>query len=192
MDRQPEALRAAIDLYLMPSRLRAMQSAPLPRDVGRILAIAADEGDQMVSAMMQTGRSESDVRLAVGFFIEHVLLSSDANSYRLLGCERTASAADLRRNMVLLMRWLHPDRQSDGVRSGNAQRVTIAWENLKSPERRAKYDMTLDQAERVRSERRGSRLHHAGRRPGRGLTRSTRRLPGLWSSFAALIGRFRK
>ena len=49
------------------------------------------------------------VREASAFFIEQILLGPDADSYRVLGADRNAAAAELRRNMALLLRWLHPD-----------------------------------------------------------------------------------
>jgi hypothetical protein len=38
------------------------------------------------------------------------------------------------------LRWLHPDLDANGARSIFAHRVTEAWNNLKTPERRAAYD----------------------------------------------------
>lgn len=191
MDRQPEALRAAIDLYLMPSRVRAMQAAPLPKGVERLLAIAAGEAEALAAAVRESGRSDVEVREAAGFFIEHVLLSSEANSYRLLGSERRASSNDLRRNMVLLMRWLHPDKQTERIRTSVVQRVTKAWEDLKSPERREKYDAALDQAERKKSDRSNHRRSRAnGERSKR--SRSSGSEKGLWAMVVAFLGGARK
>lgn len=81
------------------------------------------------------------MRRASAFFIEQILLSPDADSYRVLGADDTATAAELRHNMALLLRWLHPDVARLGVRSLFAGRITQAWESLKTPERRAAYDL---------------------------------------------------
>ena len=64
------------------------------------------------------------VRLAATFFIEQILFAPHADSYRVLGASPQASASELRRNVALLLRWLHPDldpevavdlrRQGDG------------------------------------------------------------------------------
>jgi curved DNA-binding protein CbpA len=51
-----------------------------------------------------------------------------------------ADSSELRRNMALLLRWLHPDRTQNGGHSVFVQRVTRAWNDLKSDERRATYD----------------------------------------------------
>ena len=80
------------------------------------------------------------VREAAAFFLEQVLLHADADSYRVLGATREASYAELRRNMTLLLQWLHPDLDRREARSVFAARVTRAWNDLKTPERRAAYD----------------------------------------------------
>ena len=188
MERHSEALTVAIDLYLTPSRLRAVQAAALPGRVERVLAIAAGEATVLSEASKEKGRSEEDVKRAAGFFIEHVLFHANADSYRLLGCERSATAADMRRNMGLLMQWIHPDKQAADVRAGLAQRVTNAWETLKSPDRRSQYDLALDAAERLEAGRRR-------RRGGRAVDRLQHRRPdrsgGFWTSLARVLG-FRK
>src|SRR5439155_8031484 len=57
-------------------------------------------------------------------------------------------------NMALLLRWLHPDIDREGERAMMARRVAIAWDTLKSPERRARYDRSSKQAA-LQSSRRG-------------------------------------
>ncbi len=42
--------------------------------------------------------------------------------------------------MILLLKWLHPDSGVDQARSVFASRVIRAWEDLKTPGRRAAYD----------------------------------------------------
>jgi hypothetical protein len=79
---------------------------------------------------------------AAGFFIEQVLLSQNADNYRTLGANRDASYAELRHHMALLVKWVHPDLISGGAsgpcldRSVYANRVTKAWEALKTGARR--------------------------------------------------------
>ena len=80
------------------------------------------------------------VREAAAFFIEQILLYPDADSYRVLGARPGATYGELRRNMALLLRWLHPDLDPHGERTVFAARVTRAWNDLKTEERRAAYD----------------------------------------------------
>jgi hypothetical protein len=138
--REAMALRSAIDLMHVPSRVRIARSEPLPSGVHTLLCIAAGEQTEISAGVAATGRSSDFIGNAAGFFIEQVLLCSSADSYRVLGATSDATTAELRRNMALLMRWLHPDLDPEGRRSMFASRVTLAWNDLKTTERRAAYD----------------------------------------------------
>jgi hypothetical protein len=137
------ALRVAIDLFHVPSRVRALRSSPLPRGVSFLLEIAAGDEAAEAQAVALTGRDRSVIKRAAAFFIEQILLAPDADSYRVLGSSERADSADLRRNMALLLRWLHPDKDPHNDRSLFAARVTRAWNDLKTPERRAAYDASF-------------------------------------------------
>ena len=105
---------------------------------------------------LSPGRPEATLRKAAGFFIEQVLLSQGADHYRVLGGSRETSDANLRRHMALIMRWLHPDVVSGGGSATDyfdrrlyAERVTGAWEGIKTKERRAVYDASFRAVERA-------------------------------------------
>ncbi len=134
------AVRVALDLMHVPSRVRLVRSDPLPEGVPLLLRLAAGEDKAEAFATELTGRSRTVVREAAAFFIEQILLSPDADSYRVLGASPEATPGELRRNMALLVRWLHPDKNQKGDRSMFATRVTLAWNDVKTPERRAAYD----------------------------------------------------
>jgi hypothetical protein len=135
--RDAMAVRTAIDLMHVPSRVRIARSEALPSGVHTLLSIAAGEQTEISAAMASTGRSCDVVQDAAAFFIEQILLHPKADSYRVLGASSEATTAELRRNMALLMRWLHPDLDPQGRRSMFASRVSLAWNDL---ERRAAYD----------------------------------------------------
>ncbi len=134
------ALKLAIALLHVPSKVRLVRSEPLPEGVELLLRIAAGEADTARSAALTARRSPETVRRAAVFFIEQILFAPDADSYRLLGADATASAGELRRNAALLFKWLHPDRDAPGARATLASRLAAAWDDLKTPERRAAYD----------------------------------------------------
>jgi hypothetical protein len=134
------AVKIAIDLMHLPSRVRLVRSAPLPEGVLMLLQIAAGDRQAEIEAAELTGRPQEIVREAAAFFIEQILLGPGTDSYRRLGASPQATKSELRRNMALLLRWLHPDLDRQGVRSLFAGRVTGAWNDLKTPERRAAYD----------------------------------------------------
>jgi hypothetical protein len=129
----------SLDLLNVPSRVRLMRSAPLPAGTETLLRIAAGDEDLTRRASIATGASAPVVREAASFFIEQAMFHPDADSYRVLGASPKATSSDLRRNMSLLLRWLHPDR-STSERSVFAHRVTRAWNDLKTDERRTAYD----------------------------------------------------
>ena len=129
----------ALDLLHLPSRARLIRSAPLPGGVVTLLRIADGNEALTRQAAVATGASPAMIREAADFFIEQALLYPEADAYRVLGTEAGASTSELRRNMALLVRWLHPDHQK-GDRSVFAHRVTRAWNDLKTDERRMAYD----------------------------------------------------
>lgn len=142
---QSEALHAALALLKDPVAVRQLQRAELPHGISELLVIAIGEDSAIAKAQVYTGRSRHALQEAAGFFVEQVLLDHDADSYRVLGGSRRSTHEELRHNMALLMRWLHPDLQA--LRNGAAadrevfsSRVTRAWEDLKNDERRRAYD----------------------------------------------------
>lgn len=138
--RDLEALRLALYLFHLPSAVRGARDNPLPEGIAALLLVAADDSGAAEAAAAKLERPVDVVRQACAFFIEQILLTPDADAYQVLGAGRSASDADLRRNMALMQRWVHPDMDRAGDRSVYAGRVTRAWEALKTQERRAAYD----------------------------------------------------
>jgi hypothetical protein len=134
------AVRAAISLLHLPSSIRRYRSEPLPAGVDVLLQILAGDSAVLAEVAAQTERPPAMVRDAAKFFVEQIMLVPDTGSYRVLGAVSSAPAADLRHNMALLLRWLHPDKMQSDDRRALVDRVTLAWETLKTPERRAAYD----------------------------------------------------
>ena len=134
------ALRAAINLLHRPSQVALIRAGPLPDGVLILLRIAAGDAEETNQVSASEGRPREMVREAASFFLEQVLLHADADSYRVLGATREASYAQLRRNMTLLLQWLHPDLDCGDARSVFAAKVTRAWNDIKTPERRDAYD----------------------------------------------------
>ena len=149
----------AVDLVRSPSSVKRLRDAPLPSDVEILLRVAAGDEAALSEAANATACSQKSVREAAIFYIEQILLHPDADYYRVLGAHPDASAAELRRNMALLLRWLHPDHQSGAERSVFASRVTRAWGELKTEEKRAAYNLTRRRALAKKSE---TRRKHQG------------------------------
>ena len=121
----------------------------MPEGVTFLLEIAAGEAHALIHASQLTGRTEATLQGAAGFFIEQVLLLPGGDSYRILGSDKGAPLSELRRNMALIMRWLHPDVVPNAAssnlldRSLFASRITQAWETIKTDERRTAYNTSL-------------------------------------------------
>jgi len=137
-----KALRIALDLRHVPSLVRHVRGAPLPEGVPLLLRIAAGDGEAEQHALQLVDRSLGEIREAAAFFIEQILFAPGSDSYRVLGARPDAPAAELRRNMALLIRWLHPDADT-GERAVFVGRVTSAWDDLKTADRRAGYDKRM-------------------------------------------------
>jgi len=172
--RRGGTLRLAIDLIHFPAQVRLLRAAPLPDDVVNLLRIAAGDEEATRAGAALAARSQQAVREAAAFFVEQILLYPGADSYRVLAAKPDASYAELRRNMAILLRWLHPDRDRCGERTIFAARVTRAWDDVKTKERRAAYDrlQSLKEADKILNRRSaGSRLKSAGFEGGRGHVR---------------------
>ena len=134
------ALRLALDLHQVPWRVRLVREHPLPQGMPMLLNVATGDSASVQAAAAALSRPSETVREAATFFIEQILLAPGADSYRVLGASSAATGGDLRHNMALLMRWLHPDVAREGDPAVFAARIASAWNTLKTPERRAAYD----------------------------------------------------
>jgi len=134
------AVRMAVDLADSPILARVIRRQPLPPDVLILIKIAAGCPDTLQWAARATGREQEFLGRAAALFLQNVVLSSEADAYRVLGLTGGASEAQLREHLRWLMKWLHPDRTKNDWDSVFARRVLDAWQELKSPDRRARYD----------------------------------------------------
>lgn len=188
------ALKIAIDLTHVPSQVRLVRSEPLPDGVLTLLRIAAGDADAEAAAAHSIGRPPDMVRQAAEFFIEQVLFAPGSDSYRVLGATPQAGAGELRRNVALLLRWLHPDVDRESERSIFVGRVTAAWNDLKTPERRAAYDdLQRGLHQKTKSRRRSGNSRWGRQKPGNGGSRRNRSGRNMKYGYAGgRIGFFRR
>lgn len=203
--RDETALELAVSLLQLPSRARALRDAALPRDVEALLNIVAGEGQALADAARFSGLPERAVNDAAGFYVEQILLHPRADSYRALGTSPDATTDQLRRNMALLLRWLHPDHEANSARAIYAGRVTEAWNNIKTAERRTAYDAAMIGGSRTPGAPSGAavgtrdgKLRSQPANPpavrglaGRGRRGEGRRRGRLWRILGRLLGQHR-
>lgn len=160
----PPAVIAALTLLESPANVWDFRARSLPEGITTLLELVADDVATRDRLAQEIGCDASQLTDAAGFFVEQVLLATDADAYRVLGATQHDSLEHLRRQRALLLRWLHPDKDPTGRRAIFIPRVMSAWDAIKTPEARAAYDATL-----VASARESEKAHHGTRpRQGRG------------------------
>lgn len=138
-----EALDLALAMFREPARVAELRERGLSPDLGQVIRIAAGETAAVAAAIERCSESEDTLKEAGVFFLQQVLFAHGADSYRTLGVEPNAPQEQLREHYRWLMKWLHPDRNQDGWEAVYADRVNAAWQDLKTPDRRAEYDRKL-------------------------------------------------
>lgn len=181
---QTGALYHALDLASMPMLARMMREQPLPPNVLEVIKIAAGCPETLELAQNLTGQRPEAICEAAKLYLQEVLFARGADHYRVLGVGRTAPHKEMRQNMHWLMKWLHPDREQSRWESVFARRVTAAWEGVKSPERRARYDRELAQARPKQRRRRPPRLPWISEP----LTKPPSRWARMWSTLRSAFG----
>lgn len=135
--------RLVLDVFRRPGAAKAQRHLPLPAFMNSILAFPSSDDVALAATAAPLDSSAKELRTAAEFYIEQTLFLPDADCYRLLGGTADSSLEELRRNMVLLLRWLHPDHNALPHRTIFASKVANAWNTVKQPERRAAYDESI-------------------------------------------------
>ena len=139
-----DALDWALALARAPAERHALRERPLPEGIEGLLQIAAgnQRGAALQAAIARTGESEVELVEIVRFYLREVMFHANADAYRVLGLTAGADSAQIKAHHRLLQQWLHPDRQTSDWDAIFSARVNVAWDALRSPERRARYDAT--------------------------------------------------
>lgn len=135
-----EALDLALAMFREPARIAELRERALPSELGQVIRLAAGEAAAVAAAVDSCDESEDTLKEASVFFLQQVLFAPGADAYRTLGVDPDAPQERLREHYRWLMKWLHPDRNQDGWEAVYADRVNAAWQDLKTPDRRAEYD----------------------------------------------------
>lgn len=166
---EAHALAQALDLLRTPSLAGRYRTATLPSGVSLLIRLAGEDAEAEKEALARCrGRSIETIREAARFYIAQILFDPRADAYRTLGLDSYATREELRSNMALLLRWLHPDKDISGEHAVFVGRIISAWDRLKTEDRRTDYDIKLLEARQAR--------HASPRRTARRRSRSRSRL----------------
>lgn len=139
-----DALEWALALLQAPAERHALRQRPLPDGMLELLEITAGGASQtLMQAAARFAVPEGKLREAAQFYVREVLLTPQADAYRILGVAQDAGRQQIKQHHRLLQRWLHPDRAQGAADAILATRVNAAWQQLRTPERRAHYDAHL-------------------------------------------------
>lgn len=136
-----EALELALGLLRSPAHRRVLQRRSLPEGMTELLEVASGSVAAQQSAAARMRASPGHLQEAARFFVQQVLFTDD-DAYRVLGADASATDALLRSHHRLLLRWLHPDRNPGALEweTTFAHRVNQAWNQLRTPDLRRRYD----------------------------------------------------
>ncbi len=127
---QRHVVELALDLARMPALARSLVVPPLPPNIIELIRIAAASPEACQGAVAQTGEPRHIVIEAARFYLQQVLFRPDADCYRILGIQPTASRETARNHMRWLLEWLHPDRNNNSWDAVYAERVLKAWREV--------------------------------------------------------------
>ncbi len=139
-ERVGQALEQALAYHRAPGMLPAAHGRSLPEGMLTLLRLAAADQALAAQCAESCGESEDEVIAAAVFFVQQVMFANGSDSYRVLGVNPDAPDARIKEHYRWLVRWLHPDRNTDDWDSVYADRVNVAWQTLRLPDRRREYD----------------------------------------------------
>lgn len=151
----PKLLVLALDFHRAPLRYRHLTdpSRPLPDAFGDWLveASAAIAAGRVQTTAAALGSSPDELKESLLFLLRQILLVSGADRYRVLGLSRSCSTETVKQHHGLLVRLFHPDRYShdDGRSVALTARINAAYQTLRDPQTRRRYDSRLPDGARA-------------------------------------------
>lgn len=179
----PPALHHALQLLRTPTGARPGAHERLPEGMLLLIRIVAGDELALAEARQRSEEPGEVVREAAAFYIQQVMFASGSHSYRLLGVDADAPDERIKEHYRWLVRWLHPDRNADEWEVVYADRVNRAWQDLRTPSRRQRYD-DLRAAEAVVAGTNDARTRSTGEHPVASLRTSQAAAPSYDDSAA--------
>ncbi len=137
------ALEQALSFLSRTDLIASARQQTLPEGVTDLLKISSGDQETLLAAQESSRHSQEDVRHAAEFYVQQILFSPHSNHYRVLGVDPDDAEAKIKLHYRLLVRWLHPDKNSSDWEVVFSERINRAWHALRTPERRREYDVQL-------------------------------------------------
>ena len=139
----PAALTAAIELAADPAKARIMMGLHLPPDVFVLIRIAAGCPETLARSAAATNRHPDFLHAATIRYIEKVLWAPKNDHYRALGVAPNARRREIAQHLLWLAKWVAVEWGWEELEGYFSTKILPAWNALKSPELRNRYDHRL-------------------------------------------------
>ena len=142
------ALEQALTFLSRTDLVVTARQQPLPSGVTELLKISSGDNEALLAAQESSRHSQEDIRHAAEFYVQQILFDPDGDNYRVLGVDPDDAETKIKLHYRLLVRWLHPDKNSSDWEVVFSERINRAWHALRTPERRREYDEQLSSRHR--------------------------------------------
>jgi hypothetical protein len=136
-----DAVDLMLGVFRSPGRSAVLRTRELPDGVLDVIRIAAGDEQAIAAAKASTALDQADLGTAAGLLLRNLFFFDGADSYRTLGVRPDADPAQIKKHYRWLVRWLHPDRNPESMHGVFVDRINCAWNSIRTPERRSRYDL---------------------------------------------------
>jgi hypothetical protein len=133
------AVEAALLAVAAPGRQDLAPPRLLPRGAIDLIRVAAEDRSHAEQLAVRFGVDVRRIEDAALHFVHSVMFHPDSDHFRVLGVLPDDDDDTLKLHFRWLQKWLHPDRDPEGWISVYAERVNVAWAQLRRADRRAEY-----------------------------------------------------
>jgi hypothetical protein len=133
------AVEAALFAVAAPGRQDLAPPRVLPGGALDLIRVAAEDRPHADLLAARFGVDVRRIEDAALHFVHAVMFHPDSDHFRVLGVRPDDDDETLKLHFRWLQKWLHPDRDPEGWVSVYAERVNIAWAQLRRADRRAEY-----------------------------------------------------
>jgi hypothetical protein len=127
-----DAIYMALDLLKQPAKLKAILKENSPTDVIELIKLAAGDLPSLSRWSGEIDEPAQVLKEAAKFYLRETMGAAGNNDYKLLGLTSTATAQEIQNHKRWMLKWLHPDKNTNKWESEFFYRVCEAAERLSS------------------------------------------------------------